>query len=194
MTPSVHHAIRECFPGHPEGQILAILGRFGRGPAHARSAIAYDCMLRCAGGSVEALERLVAEAVADPVALGEYVRRWRAWMDTAALYEREPRWMAFMAPVLRNAAPAVARHRFEHCTSHMVLCLFAEGRSELFLPSLYVVPVMDGTVVISERDEVRDVGKTPEALRAVRGELLAVEDAPARIAFHVSRLFPLVRS
>jgi hypothetical protein len=156
--------------------------------------IAYDCMLRCAGGSVEALERLVAEALADPAAFGEYVRRWRAWMTTAGQYESEPRWMAFMAPVLRRAAPAVARHRFVHFTSHMVLCLFAEGRSDLSLADLYVVPVTDGSVLITERHEVRDVGKTPEAVRAVGGELLAAADAPARIAFHVSRLFPRVGS
>jgi hypothetical protein len=190
----VRHAIRECFPAYPEEAILAILGRFGRGPGHARSAIVYDCMVRCAGGSIEALERLVGEAVADPVAFDEYVRRWRTWMDTAGRYESEPRWMAFMAPVLRSAAPAVGRHRFVHFTSHMVLFLFAEGRSDLSLADLYIVPVTDGSVLITERHEVRDVGKTPEALRAVAGELVAAGDAPGRIAFHVSRLFPAVRA
>ena len=53
---------------------------------------------------------------------------------------------------------------------------------------------MDGSVLISERDEVRDVGKTPAALRAVGGEFVGVADAPARIGSHVSRLFPAVRS
>lgn len=192
MTPSVRRTIRERFPSEPEARILAVLGRFGRGHAHARSAIAYDVLLNCAAGSVDALSRLVDEAVADPVAFQEFAARWRQWIDCAAKYEARYDWAAFFGGVLRAAAADVARYWFRQLTSHSTLCMSADEQGPPFPADIYVVPILGGHVLITGEHRVTLGEKSVEAARAAGGELLTAAEAAARITFHVSKLFPPV--
>lgn len=190
MTPSVRRTIRRLFPDHPESEILTCLTRYGRGIEHARSAIMYDLMLRCADGDLNQLNRLVEWALRSQEQFEKYMARFAKWIHEADRFAfGSPGYLQFFAPILRRFARPISEYQCTCICSMNTLCQSGSLGEEPFPADLYLVPVIKYGVYISTDDRAREGSKTKEIADWCPGELAAADVAPERIMYHVSQTF-----
>ncbi len=191
MTPSVRKTIRHLYEHDDESVVLGVLTRIGQGIVHARSAILYDALLRMASGDKRALAALVDWAIASPNEFDQYLFRWKSWNWIAQRFSSgsPTECYAFMAPIVTRVAPLAAEYRCSVHTSHDTLCVHDSNEEFPQEIGLYITPIINGGVYISDDDESLLAPKTPSIAEFCDGELASASASSDRIIYNMDKMF-----
>jgi hypothetical protein len=169
---TLRREIETTFSNETYDEILSILSDWGQGPAHARSCRDYMIMLNAACGDRELLRRIVDAVREHPDQLPLYQR----WQEVEEEYRSGVEYLRFFASCVRAISVLLVPRMAECGTSHHSLTISRNLRERG--PTISVIPLMDGSVFVSDDNECIMRGKTRESQSDLSGVFTTCADAP----------------
>jgi len=181
METSVNTWIKRFYPADAEGDVGSIMKNWRTASGKTNDFRAEIVLLRLSAGQKDALEKAVTSALSSREQFREDVKLYWDWMLQENDYETGIDYLRFFSPWVWEIAKVAVPLGYHCSTSHMTLCIDKPSVTDWWGGVVFVVPLIEGALFVSQDYECRMQGKTRAISNVCKGVIVACPDIASEL-------------